>query len=461
MHSASVAPGARLPPGPPPRTGIVENLRYFAGFALDPLGFVGERFARHGDLYYVPQRGGGLYVVRHPEHLREVLVTHAAKYRKTHSAMRRLATFLGDGLLTSDGEVWTRQRRMVQPAFARPHLAGFARIMVEEADVTLATWRDGQVRDLGREIMALTLRSVSRCLFGRDVSGEADAVARAMLTFQAEFSEVDLLPAWVPTRQRVRFRGALATIDRIVFGMIDAQRASKDAPSGSPNLLQLLASVIDTEGDGTRMTREAVRDQLVTLFLAGHDTTSYALLWTITLLARHPDVTARLVAELDEVLGGRPPGLEDLPRLAVTEQVIKEAMRLYPPAYAVGRKAAEDTEIGGYAVPAGSEVIAWIYMTHHDPRWFPEPEAFRPERFTAEAEAALPRLAYLPFGAGPRACIGRHFAMIEAQLMLARIYQRFVPVLPPGPPVRPKLRITLIPRQRLRARLCARSRVAA
>jgi len=267
----------------------------------------------------------------------------------------------------------------------------------------------------------------------------------------------DLVGAWLPTPQRIRFRRALATIDRIVFGMIDAQRVRAAPPAGDPNLLQLLASAIDSEGDGSSMTREAVRDQLVTLFLAGHDTTSYALLWTISLLARHPDVTARMIAELDEVLGDRRPGLDDLPRLPLTERVIKEAMRLYPPAYAVGRKAAEDTEIGGHAVPAGSEVIAWIYMAHHDPRWFPEPEIFRPERFTPEAEAALPRLAYLPFGAGPRACVGRHFAMIEAQLLLARIYQRFVPELPPGPPIRPKLRITLMPRQRLRARLRARA----
>ncbi|HEY0136136.1 MAG TPA: cytochrome P450 [Nannocystis sp.] len=444
----------RRPPGPPLRRGLAQNLRYYAAFSTDPTGFVEQRFKQYGDIYYAPATDGGLFVLKHPDHLRDLLITHAASYRKTHTALARLRTFLGDGLLTSDGADWTRQRRMVQPAFARTHLAGFARIMVEETDRTLTTWKGGETRDLGSNIMAMTLRSVSRCLFGQDSAGEVDAVARAMLTFQAEFARVDILPPWLPTPQRLRFRRALATIDRIVFAMIDAQRSDTTATSG--HLLALLASAIDSEGDGAGLSREEVRDQLVTLFLAGHDTTSYALLWTMTLLAAHPEATKLLTAELDSVLAGRLPTLEDLPRLTYTEQVIKEAMRLYPPAYVLGRRAASDTEIGGYSVRAGSEVIAWIFMTHRDPRWFPEPEAFRPERFAPGAEANLPRLAYMPFGAGPRACIGRQFAMIEAQLMLARIYQKFTLELAPGHKVEPKFRITLMPKHGLRARLHAR-----
>ncbi len=438
------------------RRGAVDQLRFFAAFSRDPAGFVGQRFHQYGDIYYVPSTDGGLYVVKHPDHLRDLLITHAGSYHKTHTALRRLSTFLGDGLLTSDGASWTRQRRMVQPAFARTHLAGFAAIMVEETERTLAGWHGGELRDLGRDIMALTLRSVSRCLFGQDSAGDTDAVARAMLAFQAEFGGVGLLPPWLPTPQRLRFRRALATIDRIVFAMIEAQRA-QPTTAVPGHRLALLAAAIDSEGDGARLTREEVRDQLVTLFLAGHDTTSNTLLWAMSLLASHPEVSKTLTAELDVVLAGRPPTLDDIPRLVYTEQVIKEAMRLYPPAYAVGRRAEADTELGGYSVRKGSEVIAWIYMTHRDPRWFPEPDSFRPDRFAPGNEATLPRLAYLPFGAGPRACIGRQFAMMEAQLMLARIYQRFTLELAPGHKVAPKFRITLMPKHGLRVRLHART----
>ena len=218
-----------------------------------------------------------------------------------------------------------------------------------------------------------------------------------------------------------------------------------------------LATVIATsEIDGQPISELEAMSYYIIAATAGHDTTSYALLWTMTLLAGHPEATKLLTSELDSVLAGRLPTLEDLPRLVYTEQVIKEAMRLYPPAYVLGRRAASDTEIGGYPVRAGSEVIAWIFMTHRDPRWFPEPETFRPERFAPGAEANLPRLAYMPFGAGPRACIGRQFAMIEAQLMLARIYQKFTLELAPGHKVEPRFRITLMPKHGLRARLHAR-----
>ena len=456
MPAASPVAQDRRPPGPPLRRGLTQQLRYYAAFATNPVGFVEQRFKQYGDIYYAPASDGGLYVLKHPDHLRNVLITHAASYRKTHTAFTKLSTFLGDGLLTSDGTSWTRQRRMVQPAFARNHLAGFADIMVEEADRTLTGWHGGEVRDLGREVMAMTLRSVSRCLFGHDSASETDAVAQAMVTFQAEFASPDFLPSWLPTPHKLRFRQALGTIDRIVFAMIDAQR-NDPASDGPKHLLALLASAIDSEGDGTGLAREEVRDQLVTLFLAGHDTTSYALLWTMSLLAGHPEATKLLTGELDSVLAGRLPTLEDLPRLVYTEQVIKEAMRLYPPAFVLGRRAASDTEIGGYSVRAGSEVVAWIFMTHRNPRWFPEPDAFRPERFAPGAEANLPRLSYLPFGAGPRACIGRQFAMIEAQLMLARIYQKFTLELAPGHKLAPKFRITLMPKHGLRARLHARS----
>ncbi len=421
-----------------------------AGFLFDPLGVVAGRFARYGDLYRVTTRRGDLFVLRHPDHLRDVLVTHAAKYTKTHSAFRQLATVLGDGLLTSDGATWQRQRRMVQPAFARARMEGYAAAMVDEAARTTAQWRDGEERDLSTDMMALTLRVVGRTLFGHDASGDVGDVAGAMTAFQDSLSVPDFLPKWVPSPWRRRLDRAVATLDRIIHGMIERRRAEGLGAGGRSDLLQMLVDARDDEGDGQGLSLREMRDQLVTLFLAGHETTSHALTWTLYLLSQNPSAESALHAELDGVLGGRLPTLADLDALPYTEQVIKESMRLYPPVYMVARQAAEDTEIGGHAVPKGSEVVLWIYMTHRDPRWFADHAAFRPERFSPEGEAALPKLAWLPFGAGPRACIGRSFAMVEARLLLAVLMQRHRLSLVPGHPVEVQPRVTLVPKHGMR-----------
>jgi cytochrome P450 len=276
-----------------------------------------------------------------------------------------------------------------------------------------------------------------------------------MAAFQERLAGPDLVPSWVPWPRRRRLEEAIADLDRIVYGLVAARRAEKKVPDprahdggaphtpGSADLLHLLVTASDEEGDGGGLTEEEVRDEIVTLFLAGHETTSNALTWTWYLLSRHPAVEARLHDELDAVLEGRPPSLENLDRLPYTEQVIKEAMRLYPPVYVMARMAREDTEIGGYPVPRGSEVVLWIYRTHHDPRWYPDPDRFDPDRFAPAAETKLPRLAYAPFGAGPRTCIGKSFAMIEARLILTVMAQRFRFTLAPGQRVEPAARITL------------------
>lgn len=443
-----------LPPGPPRASGLARAAQLLSFFA-DPLGTVAGRFARYGDIYHVPDDGRGLYVVRHPEHAREVLVTHAAQYSKAHTAFERLERVLGKGLLTTDGATWQRQRRLVQPSFAQARLRGYAAVMVEEAQRTLAGWRDGETRDLSREMMELTLRVVARTLFGHDASGDVGAVARAMKDFQATVALPDPLPQWFPSPPRRRLQRAVTALDGIIHPMI-ARRRAAPAPDGPADLLQMLLSAVDSEGDGGGLSLDEVRDQLVTLFLAGHETTSHALTWTLYLLSQHPDAQATLHRELD-ALGGRAPTFDDLDALPYTEQVIKEAMRLYPPAYMVARRAAEDTEIGGYSVPRGSEVAVWIYMTHRDPRWYPSHASFRPERFAPGEEERLPRFAYLPFGAGPRACIGRSFAMIEARLLLATLAQRFAPTLVPGHPVDALPRVVLAPRHGMRMTLRARS----
>lgn len=456
MTVASAPP--RFPPGPPPRDGIVANARFFVRFLLDPIGFVRGRFEAYGDIYYAPSRGTPLYVLRHPDHLREVLVTRASSFDKTHSAFASLAQVLGEGLLTSDGETWKRQRRMVQPAFAHARLAGYASIMGEEARRTLAGWRDGEVREMSGEMMELTLRVVSRTLFGHDVTpGHIADVGHAMKLFQDVLVRQDPFPAWVPTPRRRRFAASLAALDGMTYGIIAARRASP--ARGHTDLLQMLVDAVDEEGDGGHLSEKELRDQLVTLFLAGHETTSHALTWTLYLLSQNPEAERALHAELDAVLAGRDPGYDDLARLPYTGQVVEESMRLFPPVYSLARKAREDTEIGGFPVPAGSEVILWLYMTQRDPRWFPEPGAFRPERFAPEEEAKRPKLAYLPFGSGPRACIGKVFAMVEARLLLATLAQRYRFELVRGHRVAVKPRITLVPKHGMK--MIVRGRAAA
>lgn len=454
--SSTVPSTHPVPPGPPPRRGVVATARYFAGFALDPIGFVRGRFERYGDLYYAPGPDGGLYVARHPDHLREVLVTRASSYEKTHSAFQQLSRVLGDGLLTTDGDVWKRQRRMVQPAFTPARLAGYATAMVEETAKTCAALPPGEVVDVGKAMMELTLRIVSRTLFGHDVRGDTDDVARAMVVFQQQVSRPDLLPAWMPSPGRARFRDALSALDRIVYGMIEARRRSPDARADQGDLLSLLVAAVDEEGDGSRLSEKEVRDQLVTLFLAGHETTSHVLTWTLLLLAQTPDAQRALADETTGVLQGRLPTLADLPSMPYARCVLEEAMRLYPPVYGIARRAREDTAIGGYPIPAGSEVMLWVYLAHRDPRWFPEPDAFRPRRFLTE-DASRPRQAYLPFGAGPRACIGKAFAMQEAQLILTTLASRFRFDAGKGPAVRAVPRITLCPSRPVRLRVSALS----
>jgi cytochrome P450 len=474
---------ARVPKGPPPRRGVVDALKYVWGFATNPIGFVGDRFARYGDVYFVPPpakdllgrfRPGagnvpeeevadrGLFVFKHPDHVREVLVTRASSFGKDHTAFRSLSQVLGEGLLTTDGDQWKRQRRMVAPAFAPARLAGYARVMTEESLRTVRDWRDGQVIDLGAEMTALTLRVVSRALFGHDSTGDTASVAHAMSTFQDWLTRPDVFPkAFSPQRRAIA--RSIETLDRIIYGLIEKRRA-KAAASGRavdgkgavPDLLGLLVTAVDEEGDGGTMSEREVRDQLVTLFLAGHETTSHALTWTIYLLSQHPQAMLELQRELADVLGGRAAEYDDLPKLPWTGQVFDEAMRLFPPVYSLARRAVEDTEIGGFAIPKGSEVMIWTYFTQRDPRFYPEPDVFRPERFAPGEEAKLPRMAYLPFGGGPRACIGKAFATMEGRLLLANLVQRFSFELVKGQRVIPRPKITLVPKHRMKMRVSAR-----
>jgi len=437
-------------------------MRYYHRFANDAIGLVRDRFESYGDIYYVANGSGGLYVSHHPDHIRDVLVTHGSRFGKAHSAFAKLARVLGQGLLNTDGATWKRHRRMIQPAFHKSRLRGYTSMMVIEAERTAQRWRDGGSVDLGADMTELTLRVVSRSLFSHEVANEVDAITGAVSVLQDSFSRPALLPRWLPTPYRRRVRGAIASIDEVMYRLIAARRtgssnvASGDE-QGDPDLLQMLVDVRDEEGDGAGLTDREIRDQLVTFYMAGHETTSHALTWTFFLLSQNPDAEAKMHAELTRVLGHRLPTFEDFDDLAYTERVIKESMRLYPPVYVIARKATADTCIGDYQVAAGSEVALWIYMTHHDPRWYPDPETFQPDRFAEEKTSERPRFAYLPFGAGARTCIGKTFATIEAVLILATLAQRFRLSLAPGHRVAVKTRVTLTPRYGMKMIAHARS----
>jgi cytochrome P450 len=294
---------------------------------------------------------------------------------------------------------------------------------------------------VSREMMELTLRIVSKALFDHRVHGETDRVASAMRVFRRAFSSLDaILPDWLPTPSKQRALAALADMDAIIYELIDSPRREKGR-----DLLAALKATAD-EADGTGMSRRQLRDELVTLFIAGHETTSHALSWTFYLLSKHPEVAHKLHAELDRVLAGRAPSWSDLEHLPYAEQVLSESMRLYPPAYVIARVAVADAEVAGYTIPRGADIVLWAYHTHHDARWFPEPERFDPERFAPARRKQLPSCAYIPFGAGTRTCIGKQFAMMEALLVLACTARRYTLSSAPDVVVGRDMSVTLAPR---------------
>jgi cytochrome P450 len=313
---------------------------------------------------------------------------------------------------------------LAQPAFHRQRISSYGDVMVDYGERAMSSWRDGETRDIARDMTRLTLEVVVKTLFNSDVSREADYIGKILSGLVKPFASQATLK-WIidnrlPTPGHRRYFNAVAEIDRIVLDMI-AQRRATGSDEG--DLLSMLLEAQDD--DGTQMTDSQLRDEVMTLFLAGHETTALSLSWSWYLLAMNPDAEQKFHAELESVLEGRRPAVSDLPKLKYTEMIAKEAMRLYPPAYAVGREALEDTEIGGFRVPKGDQLFAFQWATHRDPRFFENPDGFEPERWTPERSEALPKFAYFPFGGGPRQCIGNYFAMMEIILLLATIGQRF------------------------------------
>jgi cytochrome P450 len=422
----------------------------FGPLNANPLEYFTKLARDHGDVAGMRVLNFKSIFINHPDAIEEVLVTNARKYTKG-KVLRANRHVFGEGLLTSEGEFWLRQRRLAQPAFHRGRIASYAATMVEYTQRLLEEWRDGEERDAHKEMMRLTLQIVGKTLFDADVARDARDVGKSLellLEIGADFRRTILIPHWVPTPTNLRVKREVAQIEKILYRIIAERRASGH---DAGDLLSMLLAAQDE--DGTRMTDKQLRDETITLFLAGHETTASTLSWTWWLLAQNPAVEAKLHAELDSVLGGRSPSFDDLPKLPYTGHVITESLRLYPAAWGMARLVVEDHEVAGYPVTKGMGVAMAQWVVHRDPRWYDAPEKFQPERWEGDLLKRLPRFAYFPFGGGPRQCIGNSFALMEAALLLATIAQKFRLRLVANHPVVPLASITLRPRHGVRVLL--------
>jgi cytochrome P450 len=438
------------PPGPRNR-GIVGN---FPLGSRDPLGLYTQWARQYGDIFYYRAFYRHIYFLNHPDLIENVLATNSRSFIKGE-ALRSNQRIFGNGLLTNEGESWLRQRRLIQPAFHRDRIESYGNTMVAYTERMMAGWRDGEVRDIHRDTMRLALEIVAKALFNVEITSERDRVATALNTVMELGSGGRmLLPPllrMLPTPGNIRYRHAARQLDDIVYGLIRHRRSNGQ---GADDLLSALLQAQDESGGGMR--DEQLRDEVMTLLLAGHETTAVSLSWTWHLLAQHPEIEKKLWSELREVLHGRSPTTQDLSKLPYTERVVKEVMRLYPPAWAIVRNSLEDCELGGYRVPARATLMMSQWVMHRDPRYFEQPERFNPDRWLDDRAKGTPKFAYFPFGGGPRSCIGAVFATMEAILVLATIAQKYQIRVAPECPVEAVPSITLRPRHGIKVMLIQR-----
>jgi cytochrome P450 len=428
----------------------------------DPMGTLTSWAREYGDVIHYYFFGNPMYILVHPEDIERVLLGNPAEFTKGLTS-RTNPELLGNGLLASDGELWRRQRRLANPAFHRESVLRYADITLQEAARLMETWRPGEIRDIHREMMKVTLSVVLRSLFRVELGNRSqtmehalDAIMRSSAGLQAVMFYLGL-----PTRARRRYFAAVDELNEVVYELIALGKERLKRTSGEEGETDLLTMLLRARDDGNAMSDQQVRDEVITLLLAGHETTALNLSWTLYLLAKNPEVERRLHEELDQVLGKRAPEAGDLSRLPYTDRVLRESLRLYPPAWRVFRTAKKPFEARGFVLPAGVNLVLCQWITHRDARWFPEPERFLPERWAEGGSAAsLPRFAYFPFGGGPRVCIGAGFATMEATLLLAAIAQRFRLRLVPNQRIEPLASITLRPKNGFRVELERREIVA-
>jgi cytochrome P450 len=445
------------PPGPHINLVLAAIGQMFPSrFPFDPLAFGVNIVREFGDIAHYQVGPLHVYQVAHPDFVRQILVEEPEKYHKARLIKHAFAPFAGQGLLTSDGALWKQQRKLMQPAFHHGQLTSYGAVMVRRALGLFDSFDEGAVLEVQEEMSRLTLAIVVETLFGADVTRDAKEVGGLMIAVldaaNDRINSVLRVPSWVPTRRNLREKRALRRLDELFHEFIAAHRASNEPPA---DLLSVLLAATD-EDSGIRMSDQQLRDEMMTLFLAGHETTAMALTWTWYLLSQHPDVEQRLLDEVSRALRGRTPSVADLAQLPYTEMVVRESMRLYPPAPGVAREPIEDVRIGGYVVPRGSLISVNTYAMHHDRRFFDDPERFDPERFAAGWEEQIPRYAFLPFGGGPRVCIGNGFAMMEARLILAAVVQRWRLSLEPDQEITPAQLVTVRPKHGIRMRVTRR-----
>lgn len=395
-------------------------------YLRDPLRFLVQS-RDLGDLVHLRFPGVESYMVNAPALVDQVLVREASHLTKDRF-LRDMRSLLGDGLLTSEGDFWRRQRKLSQPAFHRERIAGYADAMVDATRTELSGWRAGETRDVHEDLMRLTLDIVARTLFSADLDAQAArTVGPALHAIMERYGNALLMGfstlAALPLRVNTRAREAIAQLDKIIYDIVTRRRRGAAPTTPRSDLLAMLLEARDD--DGSAMTDKQVRDEVMTVFLAGHETTALALSWTFFELSRNPDVRAKLLHEVREVLGDRTATVADVASLKYTEAVVYESLRLHPPAWSIGRESTRDFELGGRTIPAGSNLWISPYALHRDPRHFSDPLRFRPERWLDGLARRLPRGTYLPFGGGPRVCIGNVFAQMEATLLLATISQRY------------------------------------
>ena len=415
-----------------------------------------QGYARtYGDVTLFKLGGERCYFINHPNYIKDVLVTHQRNFTKSRG-LERARKLLGDGLLTAEGQTHLRHRRLLQPAFHRERISGYAQVMIDYAVRMTERWQDGASLDISKEMMRVTLSIAGKTLFDTDVESRADEVGVAVTDVLESFW-LNLLPGAdllerlpIPTLRRAH--ESRRRLDALIFKMIDDRKRDR---TDRGDMLSMLIAAQDEEieGDGKGLTDEEVRDEAITILLAGHETTANALMWTLYLLSAHPLAAARLHDELERVLAGRAPEPRDYAQLPYTRRVITESMRLFPPAWIIGRRAISDYRIADYEVPPRAMVFMSPYVIQRDARFYPAPEQFEPDRWTSEFEAALPKFAFFPFGGGARQCIGEQFAWMEGVLVLASIASRWQLELDPAQRIVPQPLITLRSKYGMKMRL--------
>jgi cytochrome P450 len=422
--------------------------RFLILFRRRPLEFLQEAAKKYGDVVYLNAGKHNVFLLNHPEYIKDVLVTHQNNFTKGRG-LEVAKRFLGEGLLTSEGDFHTRQRRLSQPAFHQDRIAEYAKVMVEYTKKRQNQWEDGETFEITQEMRSLTLAIVAKTLFDADIESESKDVGDALSSLMNIFDKTLNLPflnffekiPFLPMNRK--FKEARNKLDGIVYRMIQDHRAGgKDRG----DLLSMLLMSKDMELDGGVMSDEQLRDEVMTLFIAGHETTANALSWTWYLLSQHPAVYQKLQTELDNVLKGKFPTITDVEKLSFTRMVFSESMRIYPPAWVIGRRPMNDYPVGNYVLPAKSFILLSQYVMHHDERYYPEPFEFKPERWTLEEIEKRPKFSYFPFGGGGRQCIGESFAWMEGILVIACIAQNWQFDLVPGKTVEPYPVITLRPK---------------